>query len=90
MINTVDGKRIGKIFIPNHYNEQRFGAIVKYLTIVPISTEPKTYNLEVTGTCRFFEPLDDMETVPTYDMSIKWVSDSECKYIKLKRIGTHK
>ena len=90
MINTEDGKRIGGIYIPTHYNVERFGAIVKYLTIVPISIEPKTYNLEVIGTCSLFDALDDMETVPIYDMSIKWVSDTEVKSIKLTRMGTHK
>ncbi len=90
MINTEPGKRLGRIYIPTHYNQERFGAIVRYLTIVPKTIEPKTYNLEVIGTCEFFDPLDNMESVPTYDMTIKWVSESEVKHIELRRSGTHR
>ncbi len=89
MINTEPGKRLGRIYIPNHYSEERFGAIVKYLTIVPISNESKTYNLEVIGVCRLFDPLDDMMSVPTYDMSIRWKNSYTVSSIELRRIGTH-
>lgn len=89
MINTENGKRIGKIYIPFHYNEDRVGAIMKYLLIVPTSMETKTYNWEIIGVSIHFDPLNDMDTVPTYDLTIKWIDDKNVSHIELRRIGTH-
>ncbi len=88
MINTEPGKKLGRIYIPFHYGEERLGMIVSYLTIVPISIEPQTYNFEIVGTCEFFEPLDDMESVPTYDLAYRWESNYKgIKSVKLTRSG---
>lgn len=91
MVNTEPGKRLGRIYIGNNYDEEKIGMIVAWLAIVPIRIEPKDYNLEVIGTCELFDALDDMESVPTYDMTIRWYQNySGIKEIVLRRMGTHK
>lgn len=91
MINTEPGKKLGRIYIPTHYNEDQIGAITKYLLMVPDTMERRTYNWEIIGTSHFFDELSDMESVPTYDMNIYWVHGAaRVRHIKLERIGKPK
>ena len=91
MINTEQGKRLGRIYIGNNYNEEQIGMIVAWLAIVPISIEPMRHNLEVIGTCELFDELDDMMSVPTYDLTMRWYQNySGIREIVLRRLGTHK
>ena len=88
MINTEEGKRLGRIYIPKHYNEDQIAGITSYLLMIPDSMEHRTYNWELIGTSYLFEPLDDMESVPTYDMKINWFPNSARVHsIRLTRIG---
>lgn len=91
MINTEPGKRLGRVYIPTHYNQDQIGAITSWLFLVPQTWESRTYNWEVIGTSPYFDELKDMETVPTYDMSIRWVHGAaRVTDIKLERIGKPK
>jgi len=91
MINTENGKKLGVIYLPIFYGEERIGMIVSYLTIILVSIEPKKYNYELTGICDLFDPLKDMETVPTYDLKVSWYPDYEgVMEVKVKRLPTYR
>jgi hypothetical protein len=88
MINTEPGKRLGRIYIPKHYNEAQISAITTHLLLVLDSMEHRTYNWEIIGTSHMFDKLKDMESVPTYDLKIHWVSNAaRVRKIDLQRIG---
>ena len=70
MVNTEPGKRLGRIYISKHYSEEQIGAVMKYFLMVPDSIEERRYNFEIIGTSTYFHPLKDMETVPTYDLTM--------------------
>ena len=88
MINTEPGKQLGRIYIPNHYDKEGVAVITTHLLLIPVSHELHQYNWEIIGYSDRFEPLNDMESVPTYDLHFKWENDnkSSIKEINLTRL----
>ena len=87
MINTEPGKKLGRIYVPSYYNKDQIGAITGYLLIAPIKIIEHQYNLEIIGISEYFDGLQDMENVPTYDLNIRWVKGAARVIdIKLTRI----
>ena len=84
MINPEKGKRLGTVYISNYLSGKRLVELTAHLAIVPISIEKYDHNWEIIGTSEFFDPLDDMETVPTYDISPSWL-DGKVASLKLTR-----
>lgn len=87
MINTEKGKRAGRVFIAKHLTEKNVTFIMSYLSLAPHTIEEHTYNWELIGTSPMFDALDDMETVPTYDI-VHHRPDAKFGYIELKRIAS--
>lgn len=83
MINTEKGKRLGTVYI-SKYMGDRMIEITTHLAIVPISIEKYDHNWEIIGTSELFDELNDMETVPTYDIHPSWL-DGKVTALKLTR-----